>query len=109
MKSKNEDIYDAGFEEGYRMGVKENAGTGTRNETAFVIGVIAGLIGIWGLAHVLNDKVLPGCLWMFIIGPALAAILGGIAIATAGIGALVAIPLWLYLVYTQAKNGASRV
>ncbi len=107
MKEKNEAIYEAGFDEGYRMGASQQAQAPARNQTAFVVGVVAGLLGIWGLAHVLNDKLLPGCLWMFIVGPLLAALLGGLILATAGLGAIVAVPLWLYIVYSQAKNGAS--
>ena len=104
MKQKKEDIYEAGFEHGFQAAAEHL--TEPRNQTAFVIGIIAGLCGVWGLSHVLNDKVGMGCLWMIFLGPTLAAILGGMAVATAGFGAIVAVPLWLYLVYIQAKNGA---
>ena len=107
MKEKNERIYEAGFQDGVHAAAGM-AQTG-RNETAFIIGVIGGLIGIWGLAHVLNGKVLPGCLWMFFVGPLIGAALVGLSVATAGIGLLVALPLWLYIVYTQANSGAARV
>lgn len=109
MKSKNEDIYEAGFEEGYRAAARRGTSDAPRNETAFVVGVIAGLFGIWGLSYVLNDKVGTGCLWMFIVGPGLAILLGGLTLATSFVGAIVALPLWLYIVYVQAKNGASNV
>ncbi len=109
MKHKNEDIYQAGFEQGYRAAGAKMVRVELRNETAFIIGIIAGLFGIWGLSHVLNDKVGTGCLWMFIVGPALAALLGGLTLATGGLGAIAALPLWLYIVYVQAKNGASKI
>ena len=44
---------------------------------------------------------------MLIVGPALAALLGGLTVATGGLGAIVVLPLWLYIVYVQAKKGAS--
>ncbi len=109
MKSKNEDIYEAGFEHGHRAAAVNRQTLEPRNQTAFAVGVIAGLFGIWGLSYVLNDKVGIGCLWMFIVGPALAALLGGLTLATGGLGAIVALPIWLYIVYVQAKNGASNL
>lgn len=109
MKEKNERIYEAGFEDGFHAAASAGVSMPQRNDTAFVVGLIGGLFGIWGLAHVLNDKVGMGCLWMLIVGPAIGAILGGIAVATAGLGAIVILPLWLYIVYIQAKNGATRV
>ena len=109
MKEKNETIYDAGFQHGYQAAAAERRGAAPRNETAFIIGIIAGLFGIWGLSYVLNDQVGTGCLWMFIVGPALATLLAGLTLATGGFGAIAALPLWLYIVYVQAKNGASNV
>lgn len=107
LKYKNEEIYEAGFEQGYRAASMDLSRTEPRNQTAFVVGVIAGLFGIWGLSHVLNGKLGFGCLWMLIVGPTLGGLLGGIVAATAGIGAVIALPLWLWIVYVQAKNGAS--
>lgn len=109
MKEKNETIYDAGYEDGYRAAVAGRYSAAPRNETAFILGVIAGLFGIWGLSYVLNDKVGTGCLWMFIVGPGIAALLVGLTLMTAGLGAILALPLWLYIVYAQAKSGASNV
>ena len=112
MKEKNETIYEAGYEDGYHdaaASIGDMLAKPTRNDTAFIIGLIAGLFGIWGLALILNDKLGMGCLWMFIVGPLLAGILGGIIVFTAGLGAIVALPLWLYIVYSQANNGATRI
>lgn len=78
-----------------------------RNETAFVVGLIAGLLGLWGLAHILNDKIGTGLLWMFIGLPIVAILLGGLTALTAGIGGCIAMPLYVYFVYRQAKSGAS--
>ena len=78
-----------------------------RNETAFVVGLIAGLFGLWGLAHILNDKVGTGILWMFIGAPIVMLILGAITLLTAGIGAIITLPLHIYFVYRHAKSGAS--
>ena len=121
FKGKNERIFDAGYEHGYRAA--QEAGRAEpphpsvplgqlaqpRNQTAFVVGVIAGLFGLWGLAHILNDKVGTGLLWMFIGGPLLLALLYGGAMMTAGVGLCLALPLHVYLVYVQAKNGANRI
>lgn len=79
-----------------------------RNETAFAVGLIAGLFGLWGLAHILNDKIGTGILWMFIGAPIIMLLLGAITLLTAGIGAIITLPLHVYLVYRHAKNGASR-
>ncbi|MCY4147083.1 MAG: hypothetical protein OXE95_01165 [Chloroflexi bacterium] len=106
MKEKNEQIYEAGFQDGLEAAA--SIGDAQRNETAFVIGMLGGLFGIWGLAHVLNDKVAPGCLWMLIVGPVVAGTLGSIVVSTGGIAAVIILPLWLYIVYTQAKSGAAR-
>ncbi len=78
-----------------------------RNETAFTVGLIAGLFGLWGLAHLLNHKVGMGIFWMFIGAPIVLLILAGITVITAGIGAIIALPLHVYFVYRHAKNGAS--
>ena len=78
-----------------------------RNETAFTVGLIAGIFGLWGLAHILNDKVGMGILWMFIGAPIVMLILGAITFLTAGIGAIITLPLHIYFVYRHAKSGAS--
>ena len=80
---------------------------GGRNQSAFIVGFIAGVFGLWGVAHFMNGKVGSGILWL-IFGP----ILAGIAITvfstiTLGIGLILAIPLWLLMVYAQAKSGAT--
>ena len=78
-----------------------------RNETAFVIGLLAGLIGIWGLAHILNHKVVSGLLWMFIGAPIVVGILGAAIFLTGGLAGCFALPLHIYIVYRQAKSGAT--
>ena len=101
--------YEASFADGYPATAESRTRIAPRNETAFVAGVIAGLLGIWGLSYVLNDRVGAGCLWMFVIGPIVGAVLLGVIMATSGIGAILALPIWLYAVYTQAKSGASNL
>lgn len=83
------------------------AAAGGRNQTALIVGFVAGVFGLWGVAHFMNGKIGSGILWL-IFGP----ILAGIAITvfstiTLGIGILLAIPLWLLMVYAQAKGGAT--
>lgn len=78
-----------------------------RNQTALIVGFIAGVFGLWGVAHFMNGKIGSGILWL-IFGP----ILAGIAITvfstiTLGVGLILAIPLWLLMVYAQAKSGAT--
>lgn len=109
MKVKNEEIYEAGFADGYRAAEQNLGRFEPRNQTAFVIGVIAGLFGICGMSYVLNDKVGAGCLWMFIIGPALALMLLAYAVVSAGFGTVLVLPIWLLIVYAQAKSGASKL
>ncbi len=112
MKIKNDDIYEAGFDEGYRAGltaVGKRKRVEPRNQGAFVIGLIAGFFGLWGLSYVLNGKVGNGCLWMFFVGPFIAAALSGLTLASGGLGAIFTLPLWLGIVYVQAKNGASNL
>jgi len=109
LKYKNEEIYEAGFEQGYRAAGAQLNRVEPRNQAAFVVGVVAGLFGFWGLAHILNDKVGTGLLWMFIGAPIVLGILYGSAVLTAGIGLCVALPLHVYFVYVQAKNGASNL
>lgn len=77
-----------------------------RNETAFVVGLLAGLFGLWGLSHILNNKIGTGLLWMFIGAPIVIIFLGALTILTAGIGGLIALPLHVYIVYRHAKSGA---
>lgn len=77
-----------------------------RNETAFVVGLLAGLFGLWRLAHILNNKIGTGLLWMFIGAPIVIIFLGALTLLTAGIGGLIALPLHVYIVYRHAKSGA---
>ena len=109
MKNKSEEIYEAGYAQGLREAGANMKQAEPRNQTAFVVGVIAGLFGFWGLAHILNDKVGKGILWMFIGAPVILGILYGSAVMTAGIGLIIALPLHIYIVYVQAKNGASNL
>ena len=44
---------------------------------------------------------------MFIGLPIVAILLGGLTALTAGIGGCIAMPLYVYFVYRQAKSGAS--
>lgn len=53
MKENNERIYEAGLEDGFHAAASAGISMPQRNKTAFVVGLISGLFGIWGLAHVL--------------------------------------------------------
>ena len=79
-----------------------------RNQTAFTVGLIAGLFGLWGLAHILNDRIGAGLVWMFIGAPFVFIALGGLTLLTAGVGAIIAFPIYVYLVYKHARGGAMR-
>ena len=105
MKEKNERIYESGFDSGYQAAMNQQL-RGGENQTAFVVGLIAGLFGFWGLAHLINGKLGSGLLWLFIGGPLVSGILLAIILATAFIGAIVALPLHVYIVYKVSKSGA---
>lgn len=84
------------------------AAASSHNQTALVIGFIVGVFGFWGVAHLMNGKVGSGILWL-IFGPILAAIaITAVSMLTLGIGAILALPIWLLMVYAQAKSGATR-
>ena len=126
-KKKNDDFYAGDSEEDRREAVlraaadkakrarsvqldlKRSGGrrpVSTRNQLAFAIGLCTGMFGLWGVAHVLNNKVVTGLAVMFFLTPAVAAILIGVAIASASSLACLVVPVWLLLAYAQAADGA---
>lgn len=78
------------------------------NQTALIVGFLAAIfLGIFGLGHLLNGKVGTGILY-WILGwliwlPLL------VLISLTGIGACFALPLHIWVSYSQAKNGATIV
>ena len=136
MKKKNESIYNSAYEAGFRDAMQRAAAdrpkrkpktkrvvgdkpsiaaseaptaeTPKRNDFALVIGLLAGIFGLWGVAHVLNNKVVPGCVFLLVFGPVAAGFLATATIASASSLACAAFPIWLLLVYAQASAGASR-
>lgn len=77
-----------------------------RNNAAFIIGVIAGLFGLLGLAHLFNGKVGSGLALLFLGSPLYAVL--WIAILATGIG-IFAIPLHFVVIWQNAKRGAAYV
>ena len=95
MKKKNESIYNSAYEAGFRDAMQRAAADRPkrkpktkrvvgdkpsiaaseaptaeppkRNDFALVIGLLAGIFGLWGVAHVLNNKVVPGCVFLLVI------------------------------------------
>ena len=99
-------VYNTNVASSSSVAATGGALVGGRNQSAFIVGFITGVFGLWGVAHFMNGKIGSGILWL-IFGP----ILAGIAITvfstiTLGIGLILAIPLWLLMVYAQAKSGA---
>ncbi len=75
-----------------------------RNNSAFIIGVIAGVFGFLGLAHLFNGKVGSG-LALLLLGTPIYGFLWLVVLGT-GIG-IFAIPLHFVIVWRHAKSGAS--
>ena len=75
------------------------------NRNAYIVGLIAGLVGIYGLAHMLNGQFGTGFLWL-ILGGVINFIFASIAIATLGLALLVLIPAHIVIVHKVAKSGA---
>ncbi len=78
----------------------------TRNDAAFIIGVIAGFFGLLGLAHLFNGKVGSGLALIF-LGSPVYGILWFFVFST-GIGIL-ALPLHFVVIWRSAKSGARRL
>ncbi len=97
--------------------VNQNVGVGSAlaaedfNKTAFAAGLITGVFGVMGLAHLLNGKVLLGilmlivgtvCYWVFII------LLAGFLVSVAEALVLLALGIHLLIVYKLADKGARK-
>ncbi len=100
-------VYNTNYASSSSVAAAGGAVAGSRNQTALIIGFIAGVFGLWGVAHFMNGKIGSGILWL-IFGPILAAIaITVFSTITLGIGILLALPIWLLMVYAQAKSGAT--
>ena len=77
-----------------------------RNNAAFIIGVIAGLFGLLGLAHLFNGKVGSGLALVFLGSPLYA--MFWLAVIATGVG-FFAIPLHFVVIWQNAKRGAAYV
>ena len=74
-----------------------------RNNAAFIVGVIAGIFGLLGLAHLFNGKVGSGLALIFLGTPIYG--FGWFIILATGVGIL-AVPLHFVIVWQSAKSGA---
>ncbi|MDE2776219.1 MAG: hypothetical protein OXI77_09795 [Chloroflexota bacterium] len=100
-------VYNTNVASSSSVATAGGAIAGGRNQTALIVGFICGIFGLWGVAHFMNGKIGSGILWL-IFGPILAVIaITVFSTITLGIGVLFAIPVWLLMVYAQAKGGAS--
>lgn len=77
-----------------------------RNNAAFIVGVIAGILGLLGLAHLFNGKVGTGLALIFLGTPLY--VVFWIAVLATGIG-IFAIPLHFVVIWQNAKRGAAYV
>ena len=75
-----------------------------RNNAAFIVGVIAGVFGLLGLAHLFNGKVGTGLALVFLGTPLYAVF--WLAVLATGIG-FFAIPLHFVVIWQNAKRGAA--
>ena len=75
-----------------------------RNNVAFIVGVIAGIFGLLGLAHLFNGKVGTGLALIFLGTPLYAVF--WLAVLATGIG-IFAIPLHFVVIWQNAKRGAA--
>lgn len=97
--------------------VSQNVGVGSAlaaedfNKTAFAAGLVTGLFGVMGIAHLLNGRVLSGlvllivgtvCYWIFIL--LLASLLFSIADALL----LLVLGIHLVVIYKSANSGAQK-
>lgn len=81
---------------------------GGTNKTAFWIGFIATFFGLFGLAHMFNDRILKGLLYLFVLGPLFIFVLSFITALTAGVGIIVTVPLYFVGAWRHAKKGAKK-
>ncbi len=78
-----------------------------RNQTAFVLGVLAGIfLTTFGVSHIFNNKVGTGIMWMLLGWFVWAPIALVISAATGGIGACLILPLHILFAYNNAKEGS---
>lgn len=76
-----------------------------KNNVAFIIGLIASFFGFFGVAHMVNGRVLSGFGHM-LRGFIWLAIMGGIIGASAGAGAIIAFPLHIWFMIRNANRGS---
>ncbi|MCS6836140.1 MAG: hypothetical protein NZ750_09010 [Anaerolineae bacterium] len=75
-------------------------------KTIHLIGFIAGIFGLYGVAHLLNRKILSGILWLLIGGPMFLTIMWTIAAVTV-IGIPIGLALHFIVPWHVSKNGAA--
>lgn len=77
------------------------------NQGAFWVGfLLSAFLGLFGISHFMNGKILMGLLWLFLFGPILLAI--NFTMAATGYLACIAVPLHFLIAWSQARNGAKR-
>lgn len=79
-----------------------------RNTLAFVLGFLAGLVGLLGVGYVLNGKIGAGLLRIFVLSPVYFLAWLFFLTVTAFLGAIL-LPLHLVIVWQDAKRGAISV
>lgn len=67
------------------------------NERAFIVGLLTGLFGLWGIAHLINKRLAAGLLAMFVFMPvcAITSVALGLAIGAVAVGILSGAPIAL--------------
>lgn len=81
-----------------------------RNNAAFVVGVLGGLFGLLGIAHIFNHKVLRGLVYLFIGTVCYWIFLLFLLTALTNIGSslwIAAVAIHLVIIWQHAKRGAS--
>ena len=83
-----------------------------RNNAAFVVGVLGGIFGLLGTAHIFNHKVLRGLVYLFVGTVCYWIFLLFLLTALVNIGSglwIAAVALHLVIIWQHAKRGASSV
>lgn len=67
------------------------------NERAFIVGLLTGLFGLWGIAHLINKRLATGLLAMFVFMPvcAITSVALGLVIGAVAVGILSGAPIAL--------------
>ena len=67
------------------------------NERAFIVGLLTGLFGLWGIAHLINKRLAAGLLAMFVFMPvyAITSVALGLVAGAVAVGLLSGAPIAL--------------